>query len=126
MINIYILLVFISILLNLIFQFLTSSIYSGFLSIYISMFIGTLAGLVSKYVLDKKFIFKFKAENKRIEAKTFFSYSLTGVFTTLLFWGIEISFHFIWGSEIAKYIGAFIGLSIGYSIKYFLDKKFVF
>ena len=90
------------------------------------MFVGTMVGLISKYILDKKFIFHFKPKNKKNDARTFISYTLTGVLTTLLFWGIEISFDNIFGGDVAKYIGAIIGLSLGYSIKYLLDKKFVF
>ena len=49
-----------------------------------------------------------------------------GVFTTLIFWGFEITFDYIFNNENAKYAGAVIGLSIGYIVKYLLDKKFVF
>ena len=122
----YILFAVISTILNLIFQYFTLLIYNGFLSLYVAMFMGTLVGLISKYILDKKFIFHFKPKNKKNDAKTFISYTLTGSFTTLLFWGIEISFDSVFGGEVAKYIGAIIGLSLGYSIKYLLDKKFVF
>ena len=122
----YILFAVISTILNLIFQYFTLLIYNGFLSLYIAMFMGTLVGLISKYILDKKFIFHFKPKNKKNDAKTFISYTLTGSITTLLFWGIEISFDSVFGGEVAKYIGAIIGLSLGYSIKYLLDKKFVF
>ena len=90
------------------------------------MFVGTLVGLISKYILDKRFIFQFKPKNKMNNAKTFISYTLTGGVTTLIFWAIEISFDNIFGGEVARYIGAIIGLSLGYSMKYFLDKKFVF
>ena len=122
----YIIFAVISILLNLIFQYFTSLIYNGFLSLYVAMLVGTLVGLISKYTLDKKFIFHFKPINKKNDAKMFISYTLTGGFTTLLFWGIEISFVNIFGGEVARYIGAIVGLSLGYSIKYLLDKKFVF
>lgn len=122
----YILFAVISTILNLIFQYFTLLIYNGFLSLYVAMFMGTLVGLISKYILDKKFIFHFKPKNKKNDAKTFISYTLTGSITTLLFWGIEISFDSVFGGEVAKYIGAIIGLSLGYSIKYLLDKKFVF
>ena len=122
----YIIFAVISTLLNLIFQYFTSLIYNGFLSLYVAMFVGTLVGLISKYILDKKFIFQFKPKNKKNDAKTFISYTLTGGVTTLLFWVIEISFDNIFGGEVSRYIGAIIGLSLGYSIKYLLDKKFVF
>jgi putative flippase GtrA len=90
------------------------------------MFVGTLAGLVVKYVLDKKFIFYHEVENKKDDAKKFALYSLMGVFTTIIFWGTEIAFDALSNNENAKYLGAVIGLSIGYVIKYFLDKKYVF
>ncbi len=90
------------------------------------MFFGTLAGLILKYILDKKYIFYHKPKNKKDDGKKFALYSLMGVFTTFIFWGFEIGFDFAFHSEIAKYIGAILGLSIGYVVKYFLDKKFVF
>jgi len=92
----------------------------------VAMFIGTLAGLIVKYVLDKKFIFYHEIKDKKDDAKKFALYSLMGVFTTIIFWGTEIAFDYFYQEPNAKYIGAIIGLSIGYVIKYFLDKKFVF
>jgi putative flippase GtrA len=65
-------------------------------------------------------------KDKKEDSQKFILYSIMGVFTTLIFWGFEIGFDYIFDSEIAKYIGAIIGLSIGYITKYFLDKKFVF
>ena len=53
-------------------------------------------------------------------------YSLMGVFTTIIFWGMEIAFDILYADLNAKYIGAIVGLTIGYIIKYFLDKKYVF
>jgi len=116
----------ISTLFNLLFQYLSFAVYEGFASLYVAMLIGTLAGLVVKYILDKKFIFYHKVENKKDDAKKFALYSLMGVFTTIIFWGTEIAFDALSSNEDAKYLGAIIGLSIGYIIKYFLDKKFVF
>ncbi len=116
----------ISTLFNLLFQYISFFLYSGFASLYLAMFIGTLAGLVVKYVLDKKFIFYHKPKDKKDDATKFALYSLMGVFTTIIFWGTEIAFDKIFDEQNAKYLGAVIGLSIGYIIKYFLDKKFVF
>ena len=90
------------------------------------MLFGTLAGLVVKYVLDKKFIFYHEVKGKKDDAKKFALYSLMGVFTTIIFWGTEITFDAMSEEPNAKYLGAVIGLSIGYVIKYFLDTKFVF
>jgi putative flippase GtrA len=116
----------VSTFLNLIFQYITTLIYNGFLSLYVAILVGTFIGLISKYILDKKFIFNFYPLNKRNDINTFFNYSLTGIFSTLIFWSVEISFDLIFRVEIAKYIGAIIGLCIGYTIKYNMDKKFVF
>ncbi len=122
----YILFAVISTLFNLLFQYFSFGIYEGVGSLYIAMFFGTLAGLIVKYVLDKKFIFYHEVENKKDDAKKFALYSLMGVFTTIIFWGTEIAFDTFSQNPNAKYLGAVIGLSIGYVIKYFLDKKFVF
>ena len=116
----------ISTLFNLIFQWMSFLFYAGFGSLYVAMFIGTLAGLVTKYTLDKKWIFYHTTKDKKDDAKKFALYSLTGVFTTIIFWGTEMSFYYLVPNPDAKYVGAVIGLAIGYIIKYFLDKKFVF
>jgi putative flippase GtrA len=122
----YIIFAAISTLFNLLFQYFSFKIYSGFGSLYVAMFMGTLTGLVVKYILDKKFIFYHVVENKKDDAKKFVLYSLMGIFTTVIFWGSEIAFHTLSQDPNAKYLGAVIGLSIGYVIKYFLDKKYVF
>lgn len=122
----YALFALLSMIVNIAFQRLSFLVYEGFLSLYVAMFIGTVAGLVLKYVLDKKYIFFHKPKSKKDDGKKFFLYSLMGVFTTIIFWGFEIGFDAMFESENAKYIGAVIGLSIGYVVKYFLDKKFVF
>ncbi len=122
----YIWFAIVSTIVNLGFQYISFFIYNGFLSLYVAMFFGTLAGLVLKYILDKKFIFYHKPKDKKDDGKKFFLYSLMGVFTTFIFWGFEMGFHYIFENENSKYIGAVIGLVIGYVIKYNLDKKFVF
>ena len=113
-------------IINLFTQFISLAIYSQNFSLYIAMFFGTLTGLIAKYILDKKYIFYYVVKDKKEDSQKFILYSIMGVFTTLIFWGFEIGFNYIFDSEIAKYIGAIIGLSIGYITKYFLDKKFVF
>ncbi len=116
----------ISILFNLLFQYFSFLVYIGFGSLYAAMFFGTLAGLIVKYILDKKFIFYHTPTDKKDDAKKFALYSLMGVFTTIIFWGSEIAFDTLSQDPNAKYLGAIIGLSVGYIIKYFLDKKYVF
>lgn len=107
----YTLFAVISTLFNLLFQYLSFLVYVGFASLYIAMFIGTLAGLVSKYILDKKYIFYHTPKNKTDDAKKFMLYSLVGVFTTAIFWGTEIGFDAFFGSGRAQYIDAVNGFS---------------
>lgn len=101
-------------------------IYNGFLNLYLAMFVGTLSGLILKYILDKKYIFYYNSKSSQYDGITFSLYSLTGIITTFIFWGFEISFDYIFEDKNAKYLGAVIGLSIGYTAKYFLDKELVF
>ena len=122
----YVLFAGISTLIILLFQWLSFLVYGGTGSLYVAMFAGTLAGLVAKYILDKKWIFYHTPKDKKDDAKKFALYSLMGVFTTIIFWGTEMAFYYLIPNPDAKYIGAVIGLSIGYIIKYFLDKKYVF
>ena len=116
----------ISILTNLLFQYLSFQLYSGFASLYLAMLIGTMTGLVTKYILDKKWIFHHSPKDKKDDAKKFIHYSVMGVFTTIIFWGTEIAFDYLFESPNAKYFGAIIGLCVGYVIKYYLDKNYVF
>ncbi|MGF1841511.1 GtrA family protein [Vibrio atlanticus] len=111
---------------NLFTQEITSIIFQYEYEIIISMFTGTLAGLVVKYLLDKKFIFKFETKSQKQDITTFFFYSLMGVVTTVLFWVTEYTFDLWFETKIMRYVGAVIGLSIGYVTKYYLDKKYVF
>ena len=122
----YTLFAVISTLFNLLFQYFSFLLYSGFGSLYVAMFVGTLAGLVAKYILDKKYIFYHTPIDKKDDARKFALYSLMGILTSITFWGTEIAFNTLSPSPYAKYLGAVIGLSIGYLIKYFLDKKYVF
>ncbi|MCP4494039.1 MAG: GtrA family protein [Gammaproteobacteria bacterium] len=113
-------------LVNLLFQYLSLSFYDGANSLYIAMAAGTLAGLLTKYIFDKKYIFYHISLSRKNNATKFLLYSLTGVFTTFIFWGTEIAFDILLNTESAKYLGAVIGLAIGYVIKYYLDKTYVF
>lgn len=115
-----------SILVNLAMQYISFFVYAGVFDLYVAMFFGTLAGLVVKYVLDKKYIFYHKVESRKDDGIKFILYAFMGIFTTLIFWSFEIGFNVIFGGQYAKYAGAILGLGIGYIIKYQLDKKFVF
>jgi putative flippase GtrA len=111
---------------NITAQVIFIKIYEGSNNIILSIFFGTLVGLLAKYLLDKRFIFKFKPRDKSHESKIFFLYVLTGLATTIIFWGTELSFNFYFKSDPMRYLGGAIGLSIGYIIKYHLDKRYVF
>jgi putative flippase GtrA len=94
--------------------------------IYVAMFFGTIAGLITKYYLDKKWVFEYETTSHRDNAQKFGLYSLMGVFTTVVFWGTEMLFFYLFSFDGAQYVGGAIGLAIGYLIKYQLDKKYVF
>lgn len=94
--------------------------------ILISVLAGTAAGLVSKYLLDRNFIFPPEMGERRFTATNFFHYSATGVVTTLIFWSMEYGFHVAFEQDLFRYFGGVIGLSIGYSVKYRMDKTMVF
>jgi len=116
----------ISTIFNLSFQYLSFMLYNDIFALYVAMLMGTLAGLLVKYILDKKYIFFYEIQTKQEDGKKFLLYSLMGIFTTVIFWCFEIGFDYFFEHENIKYIGALIGLFIGYVIKYFLDKNFVF
>jgi len=116
----------ISSLVSLFFQWLSFFFYSGAGSLYVAMSIGVLAALATKYTLDKKWIFCYTPLNKKDEMKKFIGYSFMGVFTTVVFVVIEMSFYYLLPYDNAKYIGVLIGLVVGYTMKYFLDKRYVF
>jgi putative flippase GtrA len=116
----------ISTVLNLVAQYLSFLLYSDYASLYVAMFFGTLAGLLSKYILDKRFIFYHKPKNRKDDSKKFILYSFVGLFTTIPFILTEMAFDYFFNHESAKYVGAVVGLTIGYVSKYFLDKKYVF
>jgi putative flippase GtrA len=87
---------------------------------------GTAVGLVAKYILDKKWIFASAERGLAAEGQQFMLYSVTGVFTTLVFWGFETVFWLVGQTHMAREIGAVLGLAIGYVAKYQLDRRYVF
>lgn len=87
---------------------------------------GTLAGLVVKYLLDKRWIFFDTATGLRAHSRRFGLYTVMGAFTTGIFWGTETTFWLIWETDLMRETGAVLGLGVGYWIKYRLDRRFVF
>ena len=101
-------------------------LYQGSFHIILALLIGTAVGLISKYWFDKKYIFGYQAENLGEDTRKLSLYTLTGIITTCIFWGLELTFESIYGTREMRYLGGIIGLAIGYIIKYQLDKRFVF
>jgi hypothetical protein len=107
-------------------QALSIWLYGGAYAVALSVLAGTAMGFPIKYVLEKKFVFDFKADNLGHDTRLFILYGFMGVFTTAIFWGIEFAFHYFFGTDGMRYLGAAIGLTLGSYIKYHLDKRFVF
>lgn len=107
-------------------QELAVRIYDGPWALLLSILVGTAVGLVVKYWLDKKYIFRFRSASLSHESRVFILYTLVGVGTTLVFWGFELLFHVLFETRPLQYLGGVIGLTIGYFLKYRFDKRFVF
>lgn len=122
----YILFAVFSILVNLGCQELSIQLYHGHFALPFSVLLGTIAGMVVKYALDKRYIFYYRTQSLDHETHTFALYVLMSVATTLIFWSFEFSFHWVFQSKAMRYVGAILGLSIGYGIKFFLDRTYVF
>jgi putative flippase GtrA len=100
--------------------------YSGDFDILASVAVGTGVGLVVKYILDKRYIFRFRARSIAHDSQIFALYTVMGLATTAIFWGFEFGFHHIFETKEMRYLGGVIGLAIGYLTKYHLDKRYVF
>lgn len=100
--------------------------YAGSHQLIASVIVGTGVGLVTKYVLDKLFIFNFRASSALHDLHVFLQYTAVGVLTTLIFWVFEFGFNAAFADKDMRYVGALIGLALGYYIKYRIDKRFVF
>ena len=111
---------------NILAQDICNYLYSGDFSILISIIIGTGFGLVVKYILDKKYIFQYKTKTAGHNRQIFFLYTIMGILTTMIFWGFEFGFHYIFETKEMRYLGGILGLMIGYICKYYLDKRYVF
>ncbi len=107
-------------------QDIVTRTYSGAFDILASVVVGTGVGLVVKYILDKRYIFRFQARSVAHDTQTFALYTVMGLATTVIFWGFEFGFHHIFETKEMRYLGGVIGLAIGYLTKYHLDKRYVF
>lgn len=116
----------ISIVANILSQYLFVSAYDGPGAILISVVVGTGVGLAAKYVMDKTWIFRFEHRNAVHGIRTFTLYTVMGIATTAIFWLFEFGFFAIFKDDLMRYAGGIVGLTIGYAIKYHLDKALVF
>lgn len=91
-----------------------------------AMGLGTIAGLVVKYILDKRWIFADTSTGVKAHSKKFGLYTAMGLITTAIFWGTETAFWMIWQTDAMRELGAVLGLAVGYVVKYLLDRRFVF
>lgn len=114
-----------AVLVNLVTQWLSFRLYQGPGELMVGIAAGTATGLVCKYGLDKFWIFEDRSYGIVENVHKFGFYSLTGVLTTAVFWGTEMSFAQL-GGEAMRYFGAALGLTVGYILKYHLDCRFVF
>ncbi|MEX5726759.1 putative flippase GtrA [Rhodovulum iodosum] len=102
------------------------ALWEGALALPLAIGTGTLAGLVLKYLLDKRWIFADRSRGAAMHARKFTLYTLMGVATTLIFWGTETAFWLIWKTDPMRELGAVLGLAVGYVVKYQLDRRYVF
>ncbi|RKZ19011.1 GtrA family protein [bacterium] len=101
--------------------------YHGYDLIYwIQLVSGTITGFVFKFIVDKFYIFGEKFCSLQRTAGQFILYTGFAVFTTMIFWGTETLFRFVFSFENREILGGLIGLIIGYTTKYLLDRRWVF
>lgn len=122
----YAILALLAIVTNMAVQDLSVELYDGPFHVPFSVAAGTGAGLVAKYVLDKRFIYRFRATDALHDGRTFALYTLMGLATTAVFWCFEFGFDYVFGTRTMRYTGGVLGLVIGYFAKYHLDKRYVF
>ena len=111
---------------NLASQWVALQLYSGPWALPTAMALGTAAGLATKYVLDKRWIFNDVSSGLWTHTRKFSLYTLMGVMTTAIFWGTELLFDALSPDRRMRFVGGAIGLAIGYTLKYWLDGRFVF
>lgn len=111
---------------NLATQYVALLLYGGIGALPLAMATGTLTGLVTKYLLDKRWIFFDPSHGTRAHARRFSLYTFTGLFTTAIFWGTELLFAALSPQQWVQFMGGLLGLTVGYVVKYRLDRRFVF
>ena len=100
--------------------------YRGAFDVILSVVVGTGVGLVVKYILDKRYLFRFHARNAIHDGQTSALYTLLELATTVVSWGFEFDFHPLFKTKEMRYFGGVISLTIGYLTNYHLTERFVF
>lgn len=111
---------------NLLCQYAVLSSWDDRRAVLLALVVGTIAGMPVKYVLDKRYIFRFSTERLSDETRMFATYVVFAGVTTVIFWGCELLAGLIHPSNAAHLIGGAIGLAIGYTMKYRMDRAWVF
>lgn len=114
----------VAMLANLAAQMATLAAYQGPYKLWLAMAVGTVAGLVPKYLLDKRWIFDDRETGLSAHAQRFTTYTLLSVATTGIFWATELLFSRLGGDWYL--VGAVLGLGVGYWVKFHLDRRFTF
>jgi putative flippase GtrA len=116
-----------AILINLLTQNAVLVLLAGYwFTVYAALVVGTGTGLVFKYIADKNWVFEATSRDLVDDSRKFALYTATGILTTVIFWGVELSFHYIFQTHVMTVLGGVIGLVIGYVVKYNLDKRITF
>ncbi len=126
LIGLYALFAVLATLLNLGIQRLVLAIEQSNIGFAIAIVAGTGAGLVLKYLLDKRWIFRDPTKGARENGRKFSRYTVMGLVTTGIFWSTETAFWLVWQTDGMRELGAVLGLTLGYAVKYWLDRRFVF
>jgi putative flippase GtrA len=111
---------------NLATQVVALALYHGPEKLTAAMVAGTGTGLLTKYLLDKRWIFYDTSRGMIGHARKGALYTSTGVLTTALFWATEYAFDALTSDGRWRFLGAAIGLTLGYALKYRLDHRYVF
>lgn len=111
---------------NLGLQYACLALLGGPQELPIAIVLGTAAGLATKYVLDKRWIFYDDEGGLRAHGRKFGLYSAMGLFTTAVFWGTETLFALLFHTDFMTLAGGALGLALGYVLKFHLDRRFVF
>lgn len=101
----------------------------GTQALIVALLLGSAAGLLTKYVLDRRFVFRHELGvpiRPMREVSTFSRYTGTGVITTGIFWGCESTLYALTDDRALTLFGGAIGLIVGNWLKFHLDRRLTF